>query len=102
MKHMIILCIASLVSLMSVAQNKITGRVVEEETKSGLEFVTVQLLTSDSLFVKGTVTDTKGNFSFDNVANGNFRITASYVGYETVCIDIRNLEKTCLSEILPY
>lgn len=93
MKHMIILCIASLVSLMAVAQNKITGRVVEEETKSGLEFVTVQLLTSDSLFVKGTVTDTKGNFSFDNVANGNFRVTASYVGYETVCIDIRNLEK---------
>ena len=44
MKHMIILCIASLVSFMAVAQNKITGRVVEEETKSGLEFVTVQVI----------------------------------------------------------
>jgi len=93
MKHMFILCIALLASCAAIAQNKITGRVVEEETKSGLEFVTVQLLTSDSLFIAGTATGAKGEFMFGNVPNGNFIVSASYVGYETLAIDIRNLEK---------
>lgn len=93
MKRIFILCLAALASVLAVAQNKITGRVMEEETKSALEFVTVQLLASDSLFIQGTVTDTKGNFSFDKVADGNFIVSVSYIGYEAVNIAISNLEK---------
>lgn len=93
MKHMFILCIASLLSCISVAQNKIVGRVIGEDPESGLEFVTVQLFTSDSLLLKGGVTDAKGQFAFDNVADGDFKIKASCIGYETANIDILNLEK---------
>lgn len=93
MKHMLILCIASVLSCSAVAQNRVVGRVIGEDSKSGLEFVTVQLFTSDSLLLKGGATDAKGQFTFDNVADGDFKIRASFIGYETANIDIRNLEK---------
>lgn len=93
MKRIFILCLATLAACLAVAQNKITGRVMEEETKSALEFVTVQLLASDSLFIQGTTTDSKGNFSFDKVADGNYVVSVSYIGYETVNIAISNLAK---------
>lgn len=93
MKQIFILCLVALFSCQAVAQNKITGRVVEHETKSPLEFVTVQLLASDSIFIKGTVTDAKGHFSFDKVEDGDFIVSVSYIGYETANIAISNLAK---------
>lgn len=93
MKQMFILCVASFLSCMAMAQNKVVGRVVEVDSMSGLAFVTVQLFTSDSLLLKGVVTDAKGQFAFDKVTNGDFKVGVSSIGYETVNINIRNLEK---------
>lgn len=75
------------------AKNKITGSTVDGANASKLEYVNVQLLTSDSVFIKGTVSDTKGKFSFTDVDNGNYLVCSSYMGYEISYISICNLEK---------
>ncbi len=46
-----------------------------------LSYATVLLLNSDSVFIKGAVSDSTGRFAFDKVAPGDYRISVSMVGY---------------------
>lgn len=60
---------------------KVTG-VVQDLQGKPVEFATVSLLrATDSVIVKGTLTNDKGNYSFENVAKGDYRIKATSVGY---------------------
>lgn len=79
------------------AQNvKIRGRVVETQGEKTLpvEAVTISLLTADSVFVGGCTTDAKGIFLLDKLAKGNYIVSASFVGYETLSIAVNNLSGT--------
>lgn len=61
----------------------IKGKVVDAKSKEVLEFVNVSVRKqgSDDL-VKGTITDQSGAFSVDNLAEGNYTVTVSYIGYK--------------------
>lgn len=78
---------ASLVTLESQnsATLKIKGKVVDEKTNAALDFATVSLLNvNNNKQVKAAQTDLNGNFSFNNIAPGNYKISISFVGYEPV------------------
>lgn len=68
------------------AQDKITtvsGVVVDGASAKPVEFATVQLLhNTDSSILETTVTDSKGKFSFENVASRNYILTCTFIGYE--------------------
>jgi hypothetical protein len=66
-------------SEMLVGQIKIKGRITDGDHY--LPSVTVILLALDSAFVEGVVTDTTGLFVFDEVASGDYLISASMIGY---------------------
>lgn len=67
-----------LTSFVSVAQNKLTGVVVDKETNNPLPYVVVGVKSTDL----GVETDQSGNFSLTtDVAQGQLEITA--FGYKT-------------------
>ncbi|GAB3273532.1 outer membrane beta-barrel family protein [Larkinella harenae] len=65
-------------------KGKVRGVVIDQAQKPS-EFVTILLVkASDSTLVKGTVTNDKGHYEIDNVAEGQYRVATSLVGYKKV------------------
>ncbi len=61
----------------------IRGSVIDDSTKSPVEFVNVVLrIKDDSTIVTGKVTNQTGKFDFTNVPAGQYFITFSMVGYK--------------------
>ena len=67
----------------ALAQNKITGTIVEEANGKGIPFVNVGLFRqADSVFVSGTAADDKGRFELI-APNGDYRLSVSAIGFQT-------------------
>lgn len=63
----------------SVENNgSITGKVIDEETQNIIPNAVVKIIDTEYK----TTTDTKGNFSFENIKYGTYRLEASAVGYK--------------------
>ncbi|MEO5776477.1 MAG: TonB-dependent receptor [Flavobacterium sp.] len=61
---------------------KINGFVFNEK-KAAVEFANVTLhRVSDSVFVKASITDEKGNFELDNLSEGNYYFKVSHASFE--------------------
>lgn len=79
----------------------IKGRVLLADSREALELANVVLQTTDSTFISGTVTNLMGDFSFQKVASGHYRLVVSSIGYKTQYIDIQGYTKNLqLDEIL--
>jgi outer membrane receptor protein involved in Fe transport len=64
---------------------RVTGTVVEFQTKEPLQYANIVLSKdTDSSLVAGAVTNEDGNFHFDNIKRGRYFITASFIGFEKV------------------
>lgn len=67
----------------ALAQNKITGTIVEEANGKGIPFVNVGLFRqADSVFVSGAAADDKGRFELI-APNGDYRLSVSAIGFQT-------------------
>ena len=70
---------------------KITGTLVDRDTKEGVMLATVQMLKPDSTYVSGVLSDEKGNFSIEVSATGSYILKFTSVGYtpltKTVKVD---------------
>ena len=65
------------------AIGKISGRVVDSNTKEGIEFASISVSnSSDNRIVTGGLTDAKGNFSIEQVPPGNYQLQVAFVGYK--------------------
>ena len=63
----------------------ISGQVIDADMKEPMLQTTIQLFNAtDSVFVGGTVTDQKGNFSLEVPSSGTYRLKISSIGYETL------------------
>ena len=63
----------------------ITGEVVESESGEPIQYANVVLSNAaDSSLAAGTVTDTEGRFKIENIKNGKYYITASFIGFEKI------------------
>ena len=71
-------------SFNAMAQNSITGKIVDEKSDKGIPFVNVGLFRqTDSVFVSGAASDDKGVFALQGVPNGNYDLKISAIGYQT-------------------
>lgn len=61
------------------SQNTIQGKVTDTNTNEALIFVNVYFPDLE----KGTVTNEDGDFTLNNIPNGNYKIIISFIGYET-------------------
>ena len=69
-----------LLSANTFAQNKITGKLLDAESNKPLQGATIQLLKSN----KNTLSNANGEFTFNGLANNEYTIKISYVGFETI------------------
>lgn len=101
MKKALLMLTFALISLCSFAQvqGKITGKIKDGGDKKVIIAATVSLLKAkDSSLVKVAVADSAGNFSFENIKNGSYIVSASSIGHlkvfsETFALDAANASK---------
>lgn len=85
MKKAILLYLVATFSLFVSAQNRlITGKLIDRDTKEGVAMATVQLLKSDSTFIKGTLSNDGGAFRIAVPENGKYTLRFTSVGYTTM------------------
>ena len=90
-RNLFLICILFF-SFQLKATNAISGRVIDNK-KQPIEFATVSLLNSKTKeFVKGEVSNQKGEFLLDKIKPGNYTLSVSMIGYaknesETVVVD---------------
>ena len=85
-------CLMLSASMAASAQGiKITGTLVDRDTKEGVMLATVQMLKPDSTYLSGVLSDEKGNFSIEVSATGSYILKFTSVGYtpltKTVKVD---------------
>lgn len=66
----------------SAQECRLTGSVIDKDTKEKMEQTTVQLLRKDSSYVAGTVTDDRGEFALKVDRKGAYILKISSVGYD--------------------
>ncbi len=77
-----------------VADGKISGTVVDAETKNPVEFATVALMKKGSdQPVNGSVADLKGKFTIKDIPPGEYDVVISFIGYESKTISVKVPEK---------
>ncbi len=68
-----------------LAQNTITGKIVDAKTDKPVSYVNIFLLRqSDSVLVANAPAGDNGDFKLVSVPNGSYRLVTSFIGYETL------------------
>jgi len=66
-------------------QGSVSGTIIEKTSNKPLEFANVILRSNtDSTKFQGMVTGSKGEFSFDKVSFGNYKVIYSFIGFDKV------------------
>jgi iron complex outermembrane recepter protein len=82
---------------------KLTGKVIDSNTKEVVEFATVSLfrLPKDTL-VAGIVTNANGVFELENLRPGKYKLVIAFMGYKSLMMDtlvLRKLEERDLGTL---
>ena len=82
LRRLFIVALVACIATMAQAQErKITGKVVDNDSKEAVMQSTVQLLRSDSTFISGALTDENGEFTLEAPEDGKYIVKVSNVGY---------------------
>ncbi|MFZ4797913.1 MAG: outer membrane beta-barrel protein [Bacteroidia bacterium] len=85
-KYILILLVfffTPIISLYAQQSTLIEGQILSKKNKSPLVGVVVSMVNlNDSLTKKNSLTDSEGKFKINNISYGNYRLTASYIGFE--------------------
>ena len=87
MRKLLLSTLCVFVSMVAaIAQNtvSISGLITDRDTKEAVMMVTVQVLNSDSTFIKGVLSDEHGKFSVDVPQNHDYILRLTSVGYTTL------------------
>lgn len=85
MRKYLLLAMLMLTSVFAMAQgSKISGTIIDKQSKEAMPMVTVQLLKPDSTFVVGALSNDSGRFVVRAPAAGNYILKVSSVGYRTL------------------
>lgn len=75
------------ISITLHAQASIQGKVLDDMNQE-LPYATVRLLQQDSIFVSGVASDSSGIYRFKDINTGNYLLSISSIGYESVVIPV--------------
>ena len=90
MKRMTLMLLLTFVAAISFSQErKISGTLLDGDTKEPVPQVTLQLLKPDSSFVGGAVSSDEGKFSLKAPRSGRYLLRISSIGYVT---QVKNLD----------
>lgn len=104
MKKFLVVVYLAFFSLLVVSAQglKISGTLVDRDTKEGVMLATVQMLKADSTYVKGVLSDDKGNFSIDAPSAGEYILKFTSVGYDALTknVKVTGKDDVALGEII--
>lgn len=101
MKLNLILC-CMIISMVAFGQNGSISGIVKDETNESLVSATVKLLnSSDSVFIKGEITDVDGRYILKNVSPGTYFLQISTLSYTTYFSSSITLTSSRFDIILP-
>ena len=85
MRKILLLAVVVLMTTVGVqAQSRrISGRLIDRDSKEAVMQATIQLLKTDSTFVAGALSNEKGEFHLVAPSNGRYLLKMTSVGYET-------------------
>lgn len=63
-------------------KGSISGRIIDMQTKKGMEYVTIALFKNNDL-VTGASSDNRGEFIIENLEMGGYIVKSSFIGYDT-------------------
>ena len=92
MRKLLLSTLCVFVSMVAaIAQNtvSISGLITDRDTKEAVMMVTVQVLNSDSTFIKGVLSDEHGKFSVDVPQNHDYILRLTSVGYTTLTKNVK-------------
>ena len=92
-KHLLPIFFLFLFASYSFAQTSIKGTILDKVDAKAIEFANITVLTQDSVFVKGDITNNDGKFSINDVPIGSYLLKISSLGYETSYTDLYNLNQ---------
>lgn len=78
-----------LLSIIELSAQNISGRVSNKDGEP-IAYANVVLLTTDSVYIDGTITSDKGEFNFYDECPFTGRLKISCIGYETLCMPVYN------------
>ena len=83
-------CFCVMAAAVAMAQGvKITGTLVDRDTKDGVMLATVQMLKADSTYIKGVLSDEKGNFTIEAPGRGSYILKFTSVGYTPLAKSVK-------------
>src|SRR5262245_6510394 len=84
-KSLLLIIVLMGIGYASLAQTfSVSGTMIDSVAREPLPGVAVVLRSvRDTTQWKGTLTDLDGNFRFENIAPGGYRLKATYIGYAT-------------------
>lgn len=97
MKHLFYLATALTISITSFAQNagKVSGLIKDGGNQKIIDAATISLLRDkDSSIAKVAITDKGGNFTFENVKEGAYRVLATSLGHSKVYSEAFSISST--------
>ncbi len=72
----------------STVTGRISGTIIDSITKKPVDYATLSLSRSgQTKATNGSLTDDRGVFKIDNIKPGKYRLTISFIGYQTKIID---------------
>ena len=99
MKWITTLWLAFLSTIVS-AQNKgkITGEIIDGKSKAAIDYATVSIYQQGSEKpLGGTITDDKGNFMLDRLADGQYRVVVNFIGYQAYIAGPFNIKQNTVN-----
>ena len=85
--YLLLFLLSILTTALSAQSAIIRGNVYDNDNGDPIAFGTIQLTGANGLN-KGANTNIDGFFSFANLPVGDYKLIASYIGYETIEFDI--------------
>ena len=73
-----------LVSIVTMAQGVVRGRVLDKQSDEALQFVNVKVTGANGKVAGGGMTDVNGSFNISGLKDGSYTLQLSFVGYKTV------------------
>ncbi|WP_245871980.1 TonB-dependent receptor [Dysgonomonas massiliensis] len=93
MKYYLTILIILISYITASAQSKVSGKIIDEQSKNPIEYVNIALIQADTVFRNGTITDENGFFEFHNITPGEYSLCATFIGYEESRTLITNSDK---------
>ena len=85
----------------SQSHKSIKGKILNSKTKEAISFASVALKSSENKIIKGVSSDFEGNFAFDKIQIGEYKLSISSIGFSSKDVDI-NLKDKDLKNLIIY